>query len=123
MDRPFELTKHSPPLADLINGEELIRKITVLANSRRQRRPVLVAWSFRCEQTLHAKLQQAADKLDPIAMSDIVNGLLELFLPTILAQRASVGERVLADPDQRQQLATLLESLTGLLQKGADVPK
>jgi len=48
-------------------------------------------------------------------MSDIVNGLLENFLPVILAQRASAGEKVLADPDQRAQLAGILESLTSLL--------
>lgn len=106
---------------DLIQGEELIRKITASANSRRQRRPVLVAWSFRVEKSLHSDLQKAAGKLNPVAMSDIVNGLLEIFLPTILAQRASPGEKLLSDPSQRSQLASLLESLSGLLQKGGDL--
>ena len=120
MEKPFELTKTGPALAELIQGEELIRKITASANSRRQRRPVLVAWSFRVEKSLHSDLQKAADKLKPVAMSDIVNGLLEIFLPTILAQRASPGEKVLADPSQRAQLASLLESLSGLLHQAGD---
>jgi hypothetical protein len=121
MEKPFELTKTGPALAELIQGEELIRRITASANSRRQRRPVLVAWSFRVEKSLHSDLQKAGDKLKPIAMSDIVNGLLEMFLPMILAQRASPGEKVLADPSQRAQLASLLESLSGLLQQGSDL--
>jgi hypothetical protein len=47
--------------------------------------------------------------------------LLEMFLPMILAQRVSPGEKVLADPSQRAQLASLLESLSGLLRKGGDL--
>ena len=80
-----------------------------------------MAWSFRVEKSIHSDLQKAGDKLKPIAMSDIVNGLLEMFLPMILAQRASPGEKVLADPSQRAQLASLLESLSGLLQQGSDL--
>lgn len=121
MEQPFELTKPGPPLATLVQGEELIRLITSSAHSRRRRRPVLTAWSFRIEKQLHADLQDAADKLDPLGMSDIVNGLLEVFLPVIRAQRATAGEKVLADPGQRQQLAGLLQSLTTLLQKGGDL--
>jgi hypothetical protein len=41
---------------------------------------------------------------------------LEVFLPVILAQRASASEKVLADPDQRVQLAGLLQSSSTLLQ-------
>src|SRR5216683_6041960 len=74
MEKPFELTKTGPALTELIQGEEFIQRITASANSRRQRRPVLVAWSFRIEKQLHADLQKAADKIKPIAMSDIVNG-------------------------------------------------
>jgi hypothetical protein len=118
MEKPFELTKTGPALSELIHGEDLIRRITASANSRRQRRPVLVAWSFRCEKSLHSDLQDAAKKLDPVAMSDIVNGLLEMFLPMILAQRTSPGEKVLADPDDRAKLTEILGSLTDLLQKG-----
>jgi hypothetical protein len=123
MEKAFELTKTGPTPAELMQGEELIRRITASANSRRQRRPVLVAWSFRVEKSLHSDLQKAGDKLKPIAMSDIVNGLLEMFLPMILAQRASPGEKVLADPSQRAQLASLLESLSGLLHEGSDLKK
>jgi len=55
--------------------------------------------------TPHGKLKEAAKKLDPITQSDIMNGLLEIFLPMILAQRQSMREKILADPDQRAQLA------------------
>lgn len=108
--------------SDLAAGEELIRSITASANSRRARRPTLEAWSFRIEANLHGKLKQAADKLEPLAMSDIVNGLLERFLPVIIAQRASPGERILENPDQREQLAGILKSLTTILQ-GAESPR
>lgn len=118
MDTSFELKAPSPSIADLANTEELIRRITMSANSRRARRPALEAWSFRIETSLHKDLKKAADKLDPLAMSDIVNGLLEAFLPLILAQRASAGEKVLANPDQREKLAGILQSLTSLLQNG-----
>jgi hypothetical protein len=118
MEKPFELTSPGPSLADLVNGEELIRSITKAAHSRRTRRPVLEACSFRIEVSTHGMLKEAAKKLDPITQSDIMNGLLEIFLPVILAQRASAGEKVLADPDQRAQLAGLLQSLTTLLQSG-----
>jgi hypothetical protein len=117
MEKPSELASSSPSLADLVNGEELIRSITKTAHSRRTRRPVLEACSFRIEVDTHGKLKEAAKKLDPITQSDIMNGLLEIFLPLILAQRASAGEKVLADPDQRAQLAGLLQSLSLLLQK------
>jgi hypothetical protein len=117
MEKPFELSTPGPSLADLVNGEELIRRITKAAHSRKANRPVLEATSFRIEVNLHGKLKQAADKLHPITQSDILNGLLEIFLPVILAQRASVEEKVLGDPDQRAQLAGLLQSLTTLLQK------
>jgi hypothetical protein len=116
MEKPFELSPLGPSLADLVNGEELIRSITKAAHSRRTRRPVLEACSFRIEVNTHGKLKEAAKKLDSITQSDIMNGLLEIFLPVILAQRQSVGEKVLADPDQRAQLAGLLEGLQHLLQ-------
>jgi hypothetical protein len=117
MEKPFEVTSPGPSLADLVNGEDLIRSITEAAHSRRTRRPVLEACSFRIEVNIHGKLKEAAKKLDPITQSDIMNGLLEIFLPVILARRASAGEKVLADPDQRSQLAGLLQSLSSLLQK------
>lgn len=120
MEQPFALKAPGPSIADLVNGEELIRGIIKSANSRRVRRPALVAWSFRCEGDLHRKLKDASDKLSKgpseVNMSDIVNGLLEIFLPVILAQRASAGDKILADPDQRAQLAGALETLTSLLQ-------
>lgn len=119
METPFELSSPGPSLADLVNGEELIRRITKAAHSRKARRPVLEATSFRIEVHLHGKLKEAAEKLDPITQSDILNGLLELFLPVILAQRMSAGEKVLGDPDQRAQLAGLLQNLTTLLQSGS----
>ena len=121
MDPSFELKSSGPSLAELVNGEELIRRITKSANSRRVRRPALVAWSFRCEGNLHGDLKRASEKLSPngnpeVNMSDIVNGLLEIFLPVILAQRASPGDKILADPDQRAQLSGVLETLANLLQ-------
>jgi hypothetical protein len=117
MEKPFETKSPGPSLADQVNGEELIRSITKAAHSRRTRRPVLEACSFRIEVDTHGKLKEAAKRLDPISQSDIMNGLLEIFLPVILAQRASAGEKVLADPDQRSQLVGLLQSLSSLLQK------
>jgi hypothetical protein len=117
MEKPFEVASPGPSLADLVNGEELIRSITKAAHSRRTRRPVLEACSFRIEVDTHGKLKEAAKKLDPITQSDMINGLLEIFLPVILAQRVAAGEKVLADPDQRAQLAGLLQSLSLLLQK------
>lgn len=117
METPFELKSPGPSLADLVNGEELINRITKSAHSRKARRPVLEACSFRIEVNTHGKLKEAAKKLDPITQSDIMNGLLEIFLPVILAQRQSMGEKILADPDQRAQLAGLLQSLSSLLQK------
>ncbi len=97
MDTPFELKPSGPTVNDLVSGEELIRRLIKSANSRRNRRPVLEAWSFRIEKGLHVDLQRASDKLDPLAMSDIVNGLLEVFLPVLLAQRESPGDKVLKD--------------------------
>jgi hypothetical protein len=117
MEKPFEVKSPGPSLADQVNGEELIRSITKAAHSRRTRRPVLEACSFRIEVDTHGKLKEAAKRLDPISQSDVMNGLLEIFLPVILAQRASAGEKVLADPDQRSQLVGLLQSLSSLLQK------
>lgn len=117
MEKPFDVKSPGPSLADQVNGEELIRSITKAAHSRRTRRPVLEACSFRIEVDTHGKLKEAAKRLDPISQSDIMNGLLEIFLPVILAQRASAGEKVLADPDQRSQLVGLLQSLSSLLQK------
>ena len=116
MDTPFELKPAGPTIADLVSGEEVIRRIVKSANSRRNRRPVLEAWSFRIEKSLHVELKRASDKLEPLAMSDVVNGLLEVFLPVILAQRQSPGDKVLKDPDQRAELTGILESLTKLLQ-------
>ena len=117
MEKPFDVKSPGPSLADQVNGEELIHSITKAAHSRRTRRPVLEACSFRIEVDTHGKLKEAAKRLDPISQSDIMNGLLEIFLPVILAQRASAGEKVLADPDQRSQLVGLLQSLSSLLQK------
>jgi hypothetical protein len=117
MEKSFEVASHGKSLADLVNGEDLIGSITKAAHSRRTRRPVLEACSFRIDVDTHSKLKEAAKKLDPITQSDIMNGLLEIFLPVILAQRASAGEKVLADPDQRAELAGLLQSLSLLLQK------
>jgi hypothetical protein len=54
---------------------------------------VLEAWSFRIEESLHEDLKKASGKLDPLAMSDVVNGLLEVFLLVLLAQRQSPGIR------------------------------
>jgi hypothetical protein len=120
MEQQFALKAPGPSLADLVNGEELIRGLVKSANSRRIRRPALVAWSFRCEGALHGKLKDASEKLSKgqseVNMSDIVNGLLEIFLPVIMAQRASPGDKILADPDQRAQLVGALETLTNLLQ-------
>ena len=113
----IELTSSGPSLADQVNGEELIRSITKAAHSRRTRRPVLEACSFRIEVDTHGKLKEAAKRLNPISQSDLMNGLLEIFLPVILAQRASAREKILADPDQRSQLVGLLQSLSSLLQK------
>jgi hypothetical protein len=117
MEKPIELTSSGPSLADQVNGEELIRSITKAAHSRRTRRPVLEACSFRIEVDTHGKLKEAAKRLNPISQSDLMNGLLEIFLPVILAQRASAREKILADPDQRSQLVGLLQSLSSLLQK------
>ena len=117
MEKPFEVASPGPSLADLVNGEELIRSITKVAHSRRTRRPVLEACSFRIEVDTHGKLKEAAKRLNPISQSDLMNGLLEIFLPVILAQRASAREKILADPDQRSQLVGLLQSLSSLLQK------
>jgi hypothetical protein len=122
MERDFQL-QSSPSLSDLVNGEALVQSITKSANSRRVRRPVLVAWSFRVEKSLHSDLQRASKKLSQqgqpeVNMSDIVNGLLENFLPVILAQRATVGEQVLADPGRREELAQALDTVMSILRSG-----
>lgn len=113
MEQPFELTKPGPTLAEMVKREELIDRIKVLANLRKQRRPTLEAWSFRIEKRLHQDLKLAGRQLEPVAMSDVVNGLLELFLPIILAQRAKPGATL--DTNQRAQITGLLKQLSGLI--------
>jgi hypothetical protein len=115
MEAPFELTAPGPALADMQKGDELLQRITQLGMRRRVNRPTLVAWSFRIEKSLHAKLQKAGEKIDPLGMSDIVNGLLEVFLPVLLAQKAGVAENLVNDPARFAQFAQQVETIYEML--------
>jgi hypothetical protein len=99
----------------MIEAEELVRRITALTHTRRQKRPILEAWSFRIEKRLHDDLKRAGRRLDPVAMSDIINGLLEIFLPLLLAQRTR-PEETAGDKD-REALVQLLAQAQKLLDK------
>lgn len=111
----FQLTP--PTLTDVQKAEALISKITELAHQRRRRRPKLEAWSFRIEIGLHNDLKDASKKLEPLAMSDIVNGLLHLYLPAILGNRK--GREAGSKPAARdERISEILGELQQLV-KGA----
>jgi hypothetical protein len=116
----FTLTSPGPDIDAVRQAETLRSQLMKLAAQRRMRRPTLVAWSFRMENQLHHDLQAAAKALEPMSMTEIVHGLIDIMLPVLMLGReakAPVLDLAAMPEDQRQQLADALSSLSAMLQK------
>ena len=117
----LEFSFSDPNSNSLTQSEALISKLKTLAMSRRMRRPSLEAWSFRIETDLHNELKRLAEENHPLSMTDIVHGLLEVMVPLLRVDRkpdAPALDLANLDPDKRQQLAGLLNSLSNILGNG-----
>ena len=114
----FQLKSPGPTPGELAQAEDLITRITSLSFERRRKRPKLEAWSFRIPIKLHSDLGELSRELDPVAMSDIINGLLEIYLPLMLAVRRGAGKPAAG----QDQMTTLLSQLMDLVKtQGAKV--
>jgi len=118
--KDFNLTPPGLDPAILLQVEEMKNRIADLAARRKRRRPTLEAWSFRIETSLHHDLDRLAKHMKVVSMTDIVHGLLEIWVPVMLkgqgtAQAAGYGVPGIPAA-QREQLAALLGSLVQVLQ-------
>jgi len=109
----FVLTAPGRSPEELQQGRSLIDKITDLAIERRKRRVKLEAWSFRIPIDLHHELRELAKDVDPVAMSEITVGLLQIYVPLMRAAVSKPKEEAISR--EKQELTALVGRLTELL--------
>lgn len=124
---PFELVPPGPglpTLGQMIDRERLIEGITELANRRRIKRPELTSIYMRVEPRQKRMLATASRIISPVNRTEIMTGLLDIFVPEIIAQRASPvvlqeEQRLAAHPmeSREQRRAALRKLLDGLVEE------
>ena len=104
----FTLTPPGPDALTLEQVQATKTRIGDLAMRRKRRRPTLEQWSFRIETNVHHDLARLAKQMDPISMADIVNGLLEIWVPAMLRGQGTSQQPAQQgiDANQVQQIAT-----------------
>jgi len=116
----YQLTAPTSPKIftqdELAKGRDLLERVSKLAVQRQRSRVKLEAWSFRIPIKLHddlRKLSKEYSKARPeLAMSEIVVGLLQLYVPVMLA---SCAEPERAESPQQAELRSILGRLTEIL--------
>jgi hypothetical protein len=116
----FRLSPKGPTIEDIRQGRELIDNISRRAGRRRRQRPKLEAWSFRIPMDLHNDLRDLAKDIDPIAMSEITVGLLEIYVPLMRAA-VSKPKQEAASPEKQELTAIVTEVVSALLERRGGV--
>ncbi|HTF71240.1 MAG TPA: hypothetical protein VK638_52095, partial [Edaphobacter sp.] len=112
----FQLSPKGPTIEDIRKGRELIDNISRRAIRRRRQRPKLEAWSFRIPMDLHNDLRELSKEIDPVAMSEITVGLLEIYLPRMRAA-VSKPKQETASPEKQELTAIVTEVVSALLER------
>jgi hypothetical protein len=101
---------------ELAKGRDLLDRVSRLAVQRQRSRVKLEAWSFRIPIKLHDDLRRLSkeySKTHPeLAMSEIVVGLLQVYVPVMLASCAAPEQ---TESPQQAELRSILGRLTEIL--------